>query len=34
VDELYQTPELEVKGWSKRLPVDEMIFDGTWQGDP
>ena len=34
VDELYQTPELEVKGWSKRLSVDEMIFDGTWQGDP
>lgn len=34
VDELYQTPELEVKGWSKRLPVDEMIFDDTWQGDP
>ncbi|WP_340240541.1 5,6-dimethylbenzimidazole synthase [Sulfitobacter pontiacus] len=34
VDELYQTPELEVKGWNKRLPVDEMIFDGTWQGDP
>ena len=33
-DELYQTPELEVKGWSNRLPVDEMIFDGTWQGDP
>ena len=26
VDELYQTPELEVKGWSKRLPVDEMIL--------
>ena len=25
VDELYQTPELEVKGWSKRLPVDEML---------
>jgi 5,6-dimethylbenzimidazole synthase len=34
VEELYQTPELEVKGWSKRLPLDEMIFDGTWQGDP
>ena len=34
VDELYQTPELEVKVWSKRLPVDEMIFDATWQGDP
>ena len=34
VDELYQTPELEVKGWSKRLPVAEMIFDGTWQGGP
>ncbi|WP_138924124.1 5,6-dimethylbenzimidazole synthase [Sulfitobacter sp. BSw21498] len=34
VDEMYQTPELEVKGWSKRLPVGEMIFDGKWQGDP
>ncbi len=33
VDELYDRPELEVKGWSRRLPLDEMIFDGKWQGD-
>lgn len=33
VDELYDRPELEVKGWSRRLPLDEMIFDGKWQGE-
>ena len=34
VDELYDRPELEVKGWSRRLPLEEMIFDGRWQGEP
>jgi 5,6-dimethylbenzimidazole synthase len=33
VDELYERPELEVKGWNKRLPLDEMIFEERWQGD-
>ena len=32
VDELYERPELEVKGWNRRLPLDEMIFEERWQG--
>ena len=32
VDELYERPELEVKGWNKRLPLDEMIFEERWKG--
>ena len=30
VDELYATPELEVKGWRKRLPLDDLIFEEGW----
>ena len=30
VDELYATPELEVKGWRKRLPLDDLIFEESW----
>jgi len=32
VDELYERPELEVKGWNRRLPLDELIFEEGWQG--
>jgi 5,6-dimethylbenzimidazole synthase len=32
VDELYEQPELEVKGWNRRLPLDELIFEEGWQG--
>ncbi|KGF67788.1 cob(II)yrinic acid a,c-diamide reductase [Hoeflea sp. BAL378] len=32
VDELYERPELEVKGWSRRLPLDALIFEDKWQG--
>lgn len=32
VDELYEQPELEVKGWNRRLPLDELIFEERWQG--
>lgn len=32
VDELYQQPELEVKGWNRRLPLDDLIFEEGWQG--
>ena len=30
VDELYATPELEVKGWRKRMPLDDLIFEESW----
>ncbi|WP_394688809.1 5,6-dimethylbenzimidazole synthase [Hoeflea sp.] len=30
VDELYERPELEVKGWNRRLPLDELIFEEGW----
>ena len=32
VDQLYEQPELEVKGWNRRLPLDELIFEEGWQG--
>lgn len=32
VDELYERPELEVKGWRQRLPLDELIFEEGWRG--
>ncbi|WP_027231929.1 5,6-dimethylbenzimidazole synthase [Phyllobacterium sp. UNC302MFCol5.2] len=32
VDELYQAPELEQRGWRKRLPLDELIFRDRWSG--
>ena len=30
VDALYTRPELEVKGWAKRAPLHELIYEGTW----
>lgn len=34
VDQLYERPELEVKGWNRRIPLEELIFEGKWRGDP
>jgi 5,6-dimethylbenzimidazole synthase len=34
VDQLYERPELEVKGWNQRALLEDLIFDGRWQGDP
>ncbi|MDR3495789.1 MAG: 5,6-dimethylbenzimidazole synthase [Ancalomicrobiaceae bacterium] len=30
VEELYSRPELEVKGWAKRLRLDDLIFREHW----
>ncbi len=30
VDELYGAPELEVKGWRKRLALDDLVFEECW----
>lgn len=30
VDELYGEPELAVKGWRQRLPLDELVFTDGW----
>jgi len=30
VDTLYAEPELAVKGWRQRLPLDELVFEGRW----
>lgn len=30
VDRLYDAPELEVKGWRDRLPLEELVFNETW----
>ena len=33
VDELYEQPDLEVKGWNRRLALDDLIFEECWQGE-
>jgi 5,6-dimethylbenzimidazole synthase len=30
VDTLYAEPELAVKGWRQRLPLEELVFEDTW----
>ena len=30
VNELYASPELELRGWRQRLPIDELIYSETW----
>jgi 5,6-dimethylbenzimidazole synthase len=30
VDRLYGEPELAVKGWRQRLPLDELVFEDGW----
>lgn len=30
VDRLYNEPELAVKGWRQRLPLDELVFRNGW----
>lgn len=30
VEELYQEPELAVKGWRQRLPLQELVFRDRW----
>lgn len=30
VDQLYAEPELAVKGWRQRLPLDELVFEERW----
>ncbi|KQV81676.1 5,6-dimethylbenzimidazole synthase [Rhizobium sp. Root1220] len=30
VDQLYEQPELAVKGWRQRLPLEELIFADRW----
>lgn len=30
VDELYAEPELAVKGWRQRLPLEDLVFQDSW----
>ncbi len=30
VDQLYAEPELAVKGWRQRLPLEELVFEERW----
>lgn len=32
VDQLYSEPELAVKGWRQRLPLEELVFEESWGG--
>ncbi|GEO83133.1 MULTISPECIES: 5,6-dimethylbenzimidazole synthase [Alphaproteobacteria] len=37
VDRLYDQPELALKGWLQRLPLEQLIFEEVWgkvSGDP
>lgn len=33
VDRLYEEPELAVKGWRQRLPLEDLVFEECWR-DP
>ena len=33
VNELYERPELELNGWNRRMPIEDLIFEGRWQGE-
>lgn len=30
VDELYREPELALRGWRQRLPLEELVFEDCW----
>lgn len=30
VDRLYEEPELQAKGWRRRLDLDDLVFDDAW----
>lgn len=32
VDRLYREPELAVKGWRQRLPLEALVFQDRWDG--
>lgn len=32
VNELYREPELAVKGWRQRLPLEALVFEESWGG--
>ena len=34
VDQLYREPELAVKGWRQRLPLEELVFEESWGAKP
>ncbi|CAM3352802.1 5,6-dimethylbenzimidazole synthase [Paracoccus nototheniae] len=34
VTELYPEPELQAKGWGQRLPLDDLIFEDSWNSPP
>ncbi|MBY6200553.1 5,6-dimethylbenzimidazole synthase [Maritalea mobilis] len=33
VDDFYPAPELALKGWRQRLPLDAVVMDEVWQDD-
>lgn len=33
VDRLYDQPELAVKGWQQRLPLEDLVFEEGWNAD-
>lgn len=34
VEELYREPELAVKGWRQRLPLEDLVFNDFWGSEP
>ena len=33
VDELYREPELALKGWRQRLPLEQLVYAERWGRD-
>lgn len=33
VDQLYREPELALKGWRERLPLEDLVHEGRWPQD-
>ncbi len=33
IDRLYTEPELALKGWRQRLPLEDLVFEEGWQGN-
>ena len=34
VDEFYSAPMLELEGWTKAKPLDDLLWENSWQNEP
>ncbi len=33
VDDLFEQPELQAKGWRNRIPLDDLVMEGRWDDE-